>query len=670
MFINIGIAAHIDAGKTTLTERILYYTGVIHKIGEVHDGSATMDYLEEEKERGITITSAVTSLKWKNQDINLIDTPGHVDFTIEVERCMRALDGAIIVLCGVGGVEPQTETVWRQINRYRIPRILFVNKLDRIGAEFENVLNQVKSKLNIKPAIITYPIGKEDKFQGVIDILNEKALYFEGEYGEEVTEKELPDDYLEIVNNLKNDLIETAADFDDRIMEKYLESEPVDNKEIINALKKGCYELKIAPVYCGSALKNKGVQPVLDGVLNFLPKSNEITEFRGFNRKTGEKVFFKKPDNTLLAYIFKAQIVNNRKICYTRVYSGDLKLGENVFNLSTNEKQKISKIYKLHANKRKEINLAREGDVVGILIKSGNTGDTLSDKKDFPYYLENIEVNNPVISYAIEPYSLKELNDLLNALKNISEEDPSFKYSYNEDTNQLIISGMGELHLEIITNRLLREFNLRIKLGKPQVVYRETITKEAEGEYIYDMKIEDETLYGHVALSIRPLPRTGKDNSNKILYNFNKDAVPERAIEAVKEGIEESFISGPLIGAEIIDTEVAINLIEDKTGKFEKGALKVAAINAFKEAYEKGNPIKLEPIMEVTIIVPDECTGEVIGDLNARGAKVIDVKKEESSTKIKAYSYLSRLFGYATNLRTLTKGKGEFSMIFYRYDVI
>jgi len=670
MFINIGIAAHIDAGKTTLTERILYYTGVIHKIGEVHDGSATMDYLEEEKERGITITSAVTSLKWKNQNINLIDTPGHVDFTIEVERCMRALDGAIIVLCGVGGVEPQTETVWRQINRYRIPRILFINKLDRIGANFENVLNQIKSKLNIKPVIITYPIGKEDKFQGVIDILKERALYFEGEHGEEIIEKELPEDYHEIVENFKNDLIETAADFDDKIMEKYLEGEPIENRELINAIKKGCYELKIAPVYCGSALKNKGVQPVLDGVINFLPKSDEIIEFRGFDRKTGEKLFFEKPKNTLLAYIFKAQIINNRKICYTRIYSGDLKLGENVFNLTTGERQKISKIYKIHANKRKEIELAKEGDVVGILIKSGNTGDTLTDKKDFPYYLENIEINNPVISFAIEPYSLKELNDLFNALKNIAEEDPSFKYTYNEETNQLIISGMGELHLEIITKRLLREYNLRIKLGKPQVVYRETITKEAEGEYVYDIKIEDENLYGHVGLKVKPLPRTGKDNSNKILFELDLDTIPEKAIEAVKEGINESFISGQLIGAEIIDTEVVINLIEDKTGKYEKGALKVAAINAFKEAYQKAGPIKLEPIMEVTVIVPDECTGEVIGDLNSRGAKVIDVVKEDFSTRIKAYSYLSRLFGYATDLRTLTKGKGEFSMLFYRYDVI
>ncbi len=670
MFINIGIAAHIDAGKTTLTERILYYTGVIHKIGEVHDGSATMDYLEEEKERGITITSAVTSLKWKNQNINLIDTPGHVDFTIEVERCMRALDGAIIVLCGVGGVEPQTETVWRQINRYRIPRVLFINKLDRIGANFENVLNQIKSKLNIKPVIITYPIGKEVKFQGVIDILKERALYFEGEHGEEIIEKELPEDYHEIVENFKNDLIETAADFDDKIMEKYLEGEPIENRELINAIKKGCYELKIAPVYCGSALKNKGVQPVLDGVINFLPKSDEIIEFRGFDRKTGEKLFFKKPKNTLLAYIFKAQIINNRKICYTRIYSGDLKLGENVFNLTTGERQKISKIYKLHANKRKEIDLAKEGDVVGILIKSGNTGDTLTDKKDFPYYLENIEINNPVISFAIEPYSLKELNDLFNALKNIAEEDPSFKYTYNEETNQLIISGMGELHLEIITKRLLREYNLRIKLGKPQVVYRETITKEAEGEYVYDIKIEDENLYGHVGLKVKPLPRTGKDNSNKILFELDLDPIPEKAIEAVKEGINESFISGQLIGAEIIDTEVIINLIEDKTGKYEKGAFKVAAINAFKEAYQKAGPIKLEPIMEVAVIVPDECTGEVIGDLNSRGAKVIDVVKEDFSTRIKAYSYLSRLFGYATDLRTLTKGKGEFSMLFYRYDVI
>ena len=670
MFINIGIAAHIDAGKTTLTERILYYTGIIHKIGEVHDGSATMDYLEEEKERGITITSAVTSLKWKNNDINLIDTPGHVDFTVEVERCMRALDGAVIVLCGVGGVEPQTETVWRQINKYKIPRILFVNKLDRIGADFELVISQIKAKLNIKPVIITYPFGREDNFKGVIDIFSQKIVFFNGEYGEDLTFQDIPDNLKEKVENLRNDLIETAVDFDDNLMEKYLDGKEISEREILKALKKGCRDLRIAPIYCGSALKNKGVQPLLNGIVNFLPKSNEISELRAFNRKTGERVCIKKPEDILLAYIFKAQILNNRKICYVRIYSNDLKLGENVFNLSTGEKQKISKIFKIHANKRKEIELAKEGDVVGVLIKSGNTGDTLTDKKDFPYYLENIEVNNPVISYAIEPYSLKELNDLLHALKNISEEDPSFRYSYNEDTNQLIISGMGELHLEIISHRLLKEYNLRIKLGKPQVVYRETITKKASGDYVYDMKIEDETLYGHVALDLTPLPRTGKDNSNKISFQIFEQNIPEKAIEAVKEGIMESFISGPFIGSEVIDTEVVVSLIEDKTGKYEKGALKVAAINAFKEAYLKAEPIKLEPVMEVSIVVPDESTGEVIGDLNARGAKVIDIIKEENVSKIKAYSLLSKLFGYATVLRTLTKGKGEFSMIFYRYDVI
>ena len=670
MFVNIGIAAHIDAGKTTLTERILYYTGVIHRIGEVHEGTATMDYLEEEKERGITITAAVTSFKWKNQDINLIDTPGHVDFTVEVERCMRALDGAVIVLCGVGGVEPQTETVWRQINRYRIPRILFVNKLDRIGSDFENVLSQVKKKLSITPLILTYPYGKEDNFGGVIDILNQKLIQFEGEFGENLVLNEIPEELKNKAKSLKEELIEKLADFDDNIMEKYLEGEEITNNEILTAIKKATNSLKATPVYCGSALKNKGVQPLLDGIINFLPKSNEITEFRGFDRKTGERVIIKKPENTLLAYIFKAQIINNRKICYVRIYSGNLKKGEDVYNLTTNRKQKISKIYKIHANRRKEIDSAPEGDVVGLLIKEGNTGDTLTDRKDFPYYLENIQINNPVISYAIEPYSLKELNDLLNALKNIAEEDPSFKFSYSEDTNQLIISGMGELHLEIVAHRLLKEYNLKIKLGKPQVVYRETVTKKAEADFIYDIKIEDEQLYAHVGLSVEPLERSGKDNSNKIEFSINLENIPDKAVEAIKEGLTESFLSGPFIGAEIIDTKVTINLIEDKTNKFEKGAFKVAAINAFKEAYLKAEPIKLEPVMDLTVIVPDEFTGDVIGDLNARGAKIKEIIKEENHTIITANSYLSKLFGYATDLRTLTKGKGEFTMTFNRYDTI
>ncbi len=670
MFVNIGIAAHIDAGKTTLTERILFYTGVIHRIGEVHEGTATMDYLEEEKERGITITSAVTSFKWKGTPINLIDTPGHVDFTVEVERCMRALDGAVIVLCGVGGVEPQTETVWRQVNRYNIPRILFINKLDRIGSNFENVLGQIEKKLKCIPLIVTIPYGKEENFNGVIDIISKKLILFEGEFGEDVVLKDIPNEYLDKVNYYYENLIEKLSDFDEKIMEKYLEGDEISDKEIYSVIKKATNSLKASPVYCGSALKNKGVQPLLDGIINFLPKSNEIAKFRGFLRKTGEKVIFDKPDDLMLSYIFKAQIINNRKICYVRIYSGNLELGKDVYNLSTGKKQKISKIYKLHANKRKEINIAKEGDVVGILIKEGNTGDTLCDKKDFPYCLENIKINNPVISYAIEPYSLRELDELLKALNNIAEEDPSFKFSYNEDTNQLIISGMGELHLEIIAHKLLRDYNLKIKLGKPQVVYRETVSRIGEADYIYEIKIEDENLYGHVGLQVEPLPRTGKDNSNVVEFGIEISNFPQRVISAIKEGLEESFISGPFTGSEIIDTKVVIKLIEDKTGKFEKGAFKVATINAFKEAFLKAEPIKLEPVMDITVIVPDEFTGEVIGDLNARGAKVKDIIKEETSTSIIAEAYLSKLFGYATELRTLTKGKGEFSMIFNRYDLI
>jgi elongation factor G len=662
---NIGIAAHIDAGKTTLSERILYFTGTTYKIGEVHNGAAVMDYLSQEKERGITITSAVTSVFWKNHQINIVDTPGHVDFTIEVERCMRVMDGAVIVLCGVGGVETQTETVWEQINKFKIPRIIFINKLDRVGADFRRVLEEIKDKLKIIPLPITYPIGKEKDFTGIIDILSEKEIYF-SEDGRELTEKPIKD--KDFVLNKKNKLIEMLSDYDNSLMEKYLEDVDITIRDILNACKKATNSLKIAPVFCGSALKNKGIQHLLDGVVNFLPTPDDIKRIPVFNKKDNKKTEIDIPENEFLGYIFKLQVIDKRKISYVRIYSGKVETGENILNLTTNKRNKVSKIYQIHANKRKEISYSEKGALVGMLLKDGTTGDTIVKNKNFNFILEKIEFDNPVISLALEPFASKDQERLLETLEFLSLEDPSFKYKFDEDLNQIIISGMGELHLDIIVNRIMEQYNIRVKTGKPQVVYRETVSKHASAEFEYEIKIEDNLLYAFVSLEIEPLKRTGKDNSNIIEFTSENEIV-EKVKPYVLEGYNEFFMSGLLTGAPIIDSKVIINELFDKTNRFEKGAFKIATINALKEAYLNAEPKKLEPIMEVIVTTPEEYTGEIIGDLNSKRARILNIENNENKSVITCNAYLSTLFGYTTILRSLSKGKANFTMKFKYYDI-
>ena len=667
MIRNIGIAAHIDAGKTTLTERILYFTDKIHKIGEVHNGEAVMDYMEQERERGITISSAVTTVNWRGKQINIVDTPGHVDFTVEVERCMRVMDGAVIVLCGVGGVEPQTETVWEQVNRYNIPRIIFINKLDRVGADFYRVLKEIEDKFKILPMPLTLPIGEEKNFSGITDLLEEKEVSYSSD-GKELFFSEISckDKFID----RKNNIIEKLSDFDIEIMEKYIEGVKITKQDLLHSIKKLTLELKIIPVFCGSSLKNKGVQHLLDGIINFLPSPHYVKKLKGFNRKKGEdELIFVSEKEEFMAYIFKVRIIDKRKICYVRNYSGNIKIGESVINLTTGKTNKISKIYRFHADKREEIGAVNKGDVVGMLLKDGNTGDTLSKNKT-DFILEKIEFLNPVISLAIEPFSMREQEHLLEALKFLSMEDPSFKYEFDEDINQIIISGMGELHLEIMVNRLLNDYKLRVKTGKPQVVLRETVTKESYAENEYSMKIEDDTLFGFVGILVEPLERSGVDFSNKIYFDYDENGVPEKVNDFIKEGITEVFFSGFYSGVPVIDTKVTVKKVFDKTCKFEKGAFKVAAINAFKEAYLAASPVTLEPLMEVTVITPEEYTGDVIGNLNSKKAKILNVEAQGDKTRIICNASLSTLFGYTTVLRSITKGKGNFTMLFKRYDIL
>ncbi len=669
MIRNIGIAAHIDAGKTTLTERILYFTGTTYKIGEVHNGEAVMDYLSQEKERGITITSAVTTVKWKNNSINIVDTPGHVDFTVEVERCMRVMDGAVVVLCGVGGVEPQTETVWYQVNKFKIPRIIFVNKLDRIGADFDRVIKEIQEQLSITPIPLTYPIGKEKEFKGIYDILNRKAVFY-SEDNFEILEEDLNNEEYEFVDNLRNKIIENLSDFDIDLMEKFLDEKEITNRDIYNALKSAALQMKVTPVFAGSALKNKGIQHLIDGIIDFLPSPSEVENIEGFNIKTGMKEPVKLIDKDFLGYVFKVQIIDKRKICFVRIYSGEVKVGENIINLTTKNKNKVSKIFRIHADKKKEIDFCKNGDVVGMLLKDVETGDTITKREKFQYILEKIEVANPVISLAIEPYSIREQEQLLEALQFLSLEDPSFQYQFDDEVNQIIISGMGELHLEIIVNRIFEEYGLKVKTGKPQVVYRETVTKSGFSENEYEVKIEDDSFYGFVGLEVEPLERSGKDNSNIIEFDLKEDSILNKVKGFIEEGIEESLASGILTGCPIIDTKVTIKKASDKTGKYEKAAFKVAALNAFKDAYTKASPVKLEPVMDVVILTPEEYTGDIIGELNSKKGKILNIVTEENISKIICNVYLSSLFGFTTTLRSLSKGKANFSMKFKCYDIL
>ncbi|MBU0730964.1 MAG: elongation factor G [Proteobacteria bacterium] len=665
---NIGIMAHIDAGKTTTTERILFYTGRSHKIGEVHDGAAVMDWMEQEQERGITITSAATTCEWHEHKINIIDTPGHVDFTIEVERCLRVLDGAIAVFCAVGGVEPQSETVWHQADHYSIPRIAFINKMDRIGADFERCINMIGERLGANPLPIQLPVGSEDKFQGVIDLITQKMLVFDQEsQGLLVIEKEIPGEIIEKSTAARMALIEKLADFDEGVMEKFLEEQPVAVEEIYRAIRKATLSLEVVPVLCGSAFKNKGVQPLLDAVVAYLPSPLDVPPIHGENSK-GEVETRKASDKEKFAALaFKLAtdpFVGN--LAYIRVYSGILKLGDKVYNSAKHKQEKIGRIVNMHANKRHEVKEIGPGDIAAIVgLRFTTTGDTLCAAGD-TIRLETIDFPEPVISIAIEPKGKADEEKLNDSLAKIAMEDPSFRVSSNADTGQTIISGMGELHLEIIIDRLMREFKVGANVGKPQVAYKETVNQLARAEGKFVQQATGKTQYGHVWLEVEPLER---GDGFKFENRIAEGTIPKGFIAAIQKAIEGNLDSGALIGFPVID--IKVSLIDGSYHEVDstEQAFGIASAMAFRKALTEAKPALLEPIMELEVLVPESFLGDVIADLNSKRAKIMGMDSQSNILqKVKAHVPLSEMFGYSTDLRSATQGRASFTMQYITYD--
>lgn len=666
---NIGIIAHIDAGKTTVSERILFYTGRSHKMGEVHEGTAVMDWMEQEQERGITITSAVTTCQWKDHEIHFIDTPGHVDFTIEVERSLRVLDGAIAVFCGVGGVEPQSETVWHQADKYNVPKIAFVNKMDRIGADFSNVIEQIREKLKVSPLPLQRPIGREAGFRGIIDLLEMKQIIWHDEsLGAQYEYQEIQPELTEEALEARDHLVSQVAEFDDRLMERYLEEEPIEASDLIPVIRDLTVKLKVVPVLCGSALKNKGIQPLLDAIVNFLPSPPEVPPIEGVNPVTHQiEQRLSSEKEPLAALAFKIVMDQGRKLTYVRIYSGSLKAGADVYNVTKGTKEKISRIFQMHANHRERVEHAEAGSIVALMgLKSATTGDTLCDAQH-PILLESIESYEPVISVAVEAKTRGDQEKLLESLARIAEEDPTFRFQENPDTGQTLISGMGELHLEILMTRLERDFHVGVNSGKPQVVYRETIQKESKAQAIFDREIGGSRHYAMVELHLLPLPR-GK--GNMILNKVRDGSIPETFFPSVEEGIGDAISSGILLGYPVLDVQVTVF-----GGTFQEGisselAFRVAASMAFRKACEQASPTLLEPYMAVEILVPDEFLGEVLGDLNFRGGRVESITARKAIQVVEAVVPLSKMFGYSTAIRSATQGRATFSMQFSHYDLV
>lgn len=666
---NIGIMAHIDAGKTTTTERILFYTGRSYKLGEVHDGTAVMDWMEQEQERGITITSAATTCYWKEKKINIIDTPGHVDFTIEVERSLRVLDGAIAVFCAVGGVEPQSETVWRQADKYHIPRIAFVNKMDRNGANFERCVSMIAKRLGANPLPIQLPVGKEAEFEGIIDLIEEKMLVFdEQSLGQEIFEREIPGDYRKKFTAARMMLLEKLADFDEGIMEKYLDDTSVSAPEIYKALRKATISLNIVPVLCGSAFKNKGVQPLLDAVVDFLPSPLDVKDIEGQGPK-GEIVARKSdPREKLVGLVFKLMsdsFVEN--LAFVRVYSGKISVGDKVYNPVKQKQEKISKLMKLHANKREEVQEIAAGDIGAIVgLKFSTTGDTLCEKGDH-IILESMDFPEPVIGVAIEPRSKAEEKKLAETLAKIALEDPSFTVSTDADSGQTIISGMGELHLEIIIDRLLNDFKVSANVGKPQVAYKETIGTSHRTESKFDQMTGAKGQYGHVVIEVEPLERgAGIVFENAVAIEL----IPEKFLGAIRKGIVDSLDSGPLIGYPVTDIKITLvggSYHEEESSEMAFG---IAGAMAIRRATAEAGPKLLEPIMDLEISTPEEYIGEAIADINGKRGKIVGVSAESNLQIVKAHVPLAELFGYSTSLRSATQGRANFTMQFLQYDVV
>jgi elongation factor G len=666
---NMGIMAHIDAGKTTLTERILYYTGRSHKMGEVHDGEAVMDWMPEEQERGITITSAVTTCQWLHHTINLIDTPGHVDFTIEVERSLRILDGVIAVFCAVGGVEPQSETVWHQADRYQVPKIAFINKMDRIGADFNNTVEQIKEKLGARPLILHLPWGREEGFQGTIDLLNMQGIRWREEtLGMEYDPVEIPESLRDEAEFYREQLVETLADLDDHLMELYLGGQEIPLADLLAAIRQGTIDLKIVPIYCGAALRNKGVQPLLDGIIHFLPNPMDIPPVSGRNPISKKIEIRPASDETPFAGLaFKIIMDQGRKMTYLRVYSGILNVGQEIFNPTKNIRERVARMLRIHANKRERIEQARAGDIVGLMgLKDTTTGDSLTDL-DHPIILEAIEVYEPVISLAIEPKTVGQQDKIVQVLEKISQEDPTFHFRYDDDSGQTVISGMGELHLEVLLHRMEREYNLSVNIGKPQVVYRETIEEAVEIEEIFDRELGGTHHQAQVRLRLIP---NSRGEGNMFLHLIPEDTLPQPPIEAIKSSIHEAFTSGVLSGYPATDIKVILESASTTESQSSEMAFRVAASMAFRNGCLKAKPVLLEPVMKLEIIVPDEFLGEIIGDINARKGKIEQIFPRNKIQQVQAIAPLSQLFGYSTVLRSASQGRATFTMQFSHYNKV
>lgn len=664
---NIGIVAHIDAGKTTVTERILFYTGRLYKMGEVHDGEAAMDWMPQEQERGITITSAVTTCTWENHEIRIIDTPGHVDFTMEVERSLRVLDGALVVFCAVGGVEPQSETVWHQADKYGVPKIAFVNKMDRVGADYFGTVMTMGERFNSIPLPIQIPFGQEEHFKGVIDLIKQKVINWDNStLGLSFTLSDVPSEIFPQIKAYREKMIESLAEMDDNLADKYLEGSEISNKEIIQAIRRATISLKAVPVMCGTALKNKGIQPVLDAIVHFLPSPEDIPPIKGINPLTKhEEVRHSSYKEPLAALAFKIVQDEGRKLSYLRVYSGQIKVGDDVYNASLGKKEKIARLLKMHANKRERIDQCRAGDIVAVVgLKDTTTGNTICDESH-PILLEPIEFYEPVISQAIEAKTPADQEKLTVAMTKLMEEDPTIKVKYNEETAQTVVSGMGELHLEILIDRLQREFNAHVNVGKPRVVYRETIQKRLEIEGLFEKELGERKHYGHVRLLLEP-KRRGK--GNEIIRQIDETVIPEEFYNAIEEGIQEATLSGVVSGYPIVDVRIIVTGCSFREGESTTLGYKIAASSAVKNGCLQADPVLLEPIMMVDVITPREFMGEVIGDINARRGEIQAITTKGMISEIKAKVPLKEMFGYSTDLRSATQGRATFSMQFYVYD--
>jgi len=670
---NIGLIAHIDAGKTTTTERILYYTGKSHKIGEVHDGAATMDWMAQEQERGITITAASTSCFWdyrnRHNQINILDTPGHVDFTVEVERSLRVLDGAVVIFCGVAGVQPQSETVWRQADNYGVPRLAFINKMDRAGADYKSALQQMEEILGTHPVCINIPLGQEDSFSGIIDLIQMKVVSFDdASLGAELTESEIPEDFIKEAKEAREKMIESLTLFDDALLENVLEEKEITEDQMIASIRNSCLKNEITPVFCGAAFKNKGIQPLLNGVVDFLPSPLEKPPVKGTDLK-GKKEIERKPDakEPLAALVFKIQADTfSGTLGYLRIYSGTLNTGEQIFNPIKNKKERIGKIFLMHANKREEAESVTAGEIVAVVgLNFSTTGDTLCSKAN-TIILEDITSPTPVISIAIEPKTKADQDRLDDGLSKLEIEDPSFSVGKDKETGQLLISGMGELHLEVLVDRLRREFGLAVNTGKPQVAYREAIDKPSVESETFDKQISGKPVFARCTLEITP---SAEDPSNEIEFS-PAIKVSKEIKKVVQEGIVEGLSSGVLAGYPVLNVKVAVNDIQIREDEFELTAFKIAASMALRKCLFQGNPVLLEPIMSVEITTPSEFTGDIIGDLNSRKGRVKSIEDKKEIQILSVTVALSTMFGYLTILRSLSQGRATFSMMFDHYEKV